>query len=388
MLHGNERAEELACARFPGKGLAISGTRPAVAGERGGDRGVEILVHRADLRGEHIDRPGHWVGRDGGAAGERFDHHQAERVGAAWENEDVGGGIGAGEIGAEQWPQEMRVGVARDERGACRAVADDHLGAGMLGGEERLDILLDRDAPDIELDRPAARRLERFDRCKRGDLRTKRPEIDAAAPMADLGEVMRLERRRDRRRRGEDRLGGPVEPANVAPHPFGIHPGPRRNVIGELRVIRGSEGKPARQAPAPRGKADRSLGREMDRVGCEIGEHLADARGAGKGQADLGIGRARHRIEQIGRDDQHLMALALEFGTHRLQGAHDPVDLGAPCIGGDGDPHAGQAANISICAVGRDVSRAAISSAQCSNSILPSKCSTKAVQPSTQSPSL
>ena len=186
--------------------------------------------------------------------------------------------------------------------------------------------------------------------------------------MSHPRQVMRLERRRDRRCRGEDRLGRPVEPADIAPHPFGIHPGPRRNIVGKLGVIGGGEREIARQAPAPRRQANRAFGGEMDRMRIEVRQHLSDRRGPREGEPDFGIGRARHRIEQVGRDDENHVTLPLELGANGLQRPHHTIHLRAPRISGDRDAHLGQAASISIFAA----SRAAISSAQWSNSIRPS----------------
>src|SRR3546814_6391961 len=52
---------------------------------------------------------------------------------------------------AAELAEEDRSGIARPKVGERRAVADDHLGAGMAGVKESLDILLDRDAHHIEL---------------------------------------------------------------------------------------------------------------------------------------------------------------------------------------------------------------------------------------------
>lgn len=84
-----ERRSELARAGFPAETAAMSGAGRAVAGERPRNRLVKVGIHRPDLIVDHVARAGYGEGRDRRPSGERLDHHQAERVGAAWENEHV-----------------------------------------------------------------------------------------------------------------------------------------------------------------------------------------------------------------------------------------------------------------------------------------------------------
>src|SRR5437016_5862625 len=87
------------------------------------------------------------------------------------------------------------------------------------------------------------------------------------------------------------------------------------------------------EAPASRSDAQRPLGREVDRLGLEFLEQLADAADAGKRETDLGIGRAWQRIEKVRRDDEYGVAVRLQHVAHRLQGSNDAVDLGLPGVG-------------------------------------------------------
>ena len=103
----------------------------------------------------------------------------------------------------------------------------------------------------------------------------------------------------------------------------------------------------------------------------------------------------------VGGDDHHFVALLAQHIAGRRKGAHDAVHLREPGIGNyrnalrrlNGDAIWWQsvfwqfhAASSSWPAASG--SRRATSSGQWSNSIVPSKCSTRALHPSTQSPSL
>ncbi len=228
--------------------------------------------------------------------------------------------------------------------------------------EEGLEILLDRDAADIELHRP----LQPCHIRMRRDAGVEIGEIDAAPPMPHLGQPVIDQRLADRRRRRKDRRAGRMEPFDIAPYPRRGHARPRRHIVGELGVIGGGEGLVLAQAPAPRGDAQRAFGGEVDRLRREALEHRPHARHARHREADLGIGGARQRIEEVGRDHPHVVAGPGQLGADRLQGAHHPVDLRLPGVGDDGDAHGfvrRQAAARLITSICGGSSRAASSSA-------------------------
>src|SRR5690606_40045754 len=62
-------------------------------------------------------------------------------------------GIASGQGAATAAPEEMGFREFRAELLKSRAVADDDLGARIAAGQERLEILLHRDAADVELNR-------------------------------------------------------------------------------------------------------------------------------------------------------------------------------------------------------------------------------------------
>ena len=187
--------------------------------------------------------------------------------------------------------------------------------------------------------------------------------------------------------RDQHRLCRAVEPANIAPEPGRRQAGALRHIIGEMGVIGSGEGHVAAQAPAAGGKAERPFGRQMDGIGTEGGDRLPHYARTHQCQPDFGIGRTGNGAIEIGRDHLHVMAHMLQFGLDRLQCAHHTIDLRRPGVGDDRDPHAPSPRQAAISA-GVFSPRLAISSAQCSTSIAPLACSTSAVQPSTQSPSL
>src|SRR3546814_20660014 len=77
----------------------------------------------------------------------------------------------------------------------------------------------------------------------------------------------------------------------------------------------------------------------MDRLrgkGADAAPHRAPA---GEGEANLGIGGAGDRTEQVGRDDADFMPRAAQLADRRLQCADDAVDLRLPRVGDDQYPH-------------------------------------------------
>ena len=102
------------------------------------------------LRRHHVLRPAHGKRRDRHARRHGLEQHHAEGVGAAREHEHVGRGVAFGERLAGLLAGEQHVGIARRQLLELRAAADHHLAAGQIEIEERVDVLLGRDASDVE----------------------------------------------------------------------------------------------------------------------------------------------------------------------------------------------------------------------------------------------
>ena len=249
---------------------------------------IEIGIESASVVGDDVGRAGNGIGRDRRAARQRFDDDKAEGVGTAGEDEDVSAGIGAGKTLAAELAEETDIREAGAQIIERRTVPYDHLRSRMSGFEEGLDVFFDRDAADIELDRAGEAGeigMGRATGMKEG-------VIDAAFPHHRLLKTLLRKLAFQRARCDHDVLRGAMEPADKAPHELRRHRDARRDIFGKARVIGGGEGKAGIDAPAPRRKAERSLGRDMNRLGREGAYAPCDGALAREGQADLAIGRA------------------------------------------------------------------------------------------------
>src|SRR5882757_4707134 len=126
-----------------------------IAIDRSQAGGAQVLVERTDFRiGNHVERARHRIARDRDAGGERLDHDQTERVGAAGEDEAVGLGIAHRQLVGVDRAEEARIPVAAFEILELRAAAYHPLGARQIEIEEGLDVLLDREPSGVEPDWP------------------------------------------------------------------------------------------------------------------------------------------------------------------------------------------------------------------------------------------
>ena len=115
------RAARPAVARAERRGVG------SVAGQCGVDRAAQILVERARAIADDVAGAGNRKGGDRGAAAQRLDDDEAEGVGAAGKDEDVGACIGRRERFAAELAEEQRAGMLRLECGERGAIADDDL---------------------------------------------------------------------------------------------------------------------------------------------------------------------------------------------------------------------------------------------------------------------
>ena len=175
------------CASVPGM-VQREGARGLARDLKGAQAGVaQIIIKHGDLRiAHHIERTLHRIGGDGCAAGERFEQNKSECVGFAGENEHVAGAIGPHKIICGFFAEEFCVRIFVFEASACWAIADDDLGARQIERKKSLDVLLDRDATDIEPDRTrVGKRWTQH--------RTELVDVDAARPDTGVLESIRLE---------------------------------------------------------------------------------------------------------------------------------------------------------------------------------------------------
>ena len=90
---------------------------------------------------------------------------------------------------------------------------------------------------------------------------------------------------------------------------------------------------------APRHPANRSLGGNVNRVRIDATKSLDDVVITRQREADFRISWAGNRVELLRREENKLNAEFEDLICQPLIGAHDPVDLGTPCIRSDEHAH-------------------------------------------------
>src|SRR3954471_10213095 len=101
---------------------------------------------------DHIDRPSHGIRGNRESARHGLEQHEAECVGLAGEHKNIGGGIHLREFVLIENAEIVHFRKASSksiERGADSGYP---LRSGQIQFKERLDILLDRNAADVEKD--------------------------------------------------------------------------------------------------------------------------------------------------------------------------------------------------------------------------------------------
>jgi hypothetical protein len=93
------------------------------------------------------------------------------------------------------------------------------------------------------------------------------------------------------------------------------------------------------QADAPRGHADRPLGRDMHGVEAPALDDRGGGAREGERHADLGIARQGDGDEAVRRQELDLHAETGERLRGLLERADDAVDLRMPGVGRDQDAH-------------------------------------------------
>ena len=211
-----------------------------VPGRKAG--GPKIAVQRRDIGGarrfrpHHIARAFHRIGGHGQPAGQRFQQHQPEGVGAAGKGKDIAGCIGLHQRLAAQGAEEFGVRIFPFQRAARRAVADNHLGAGKIERQEGLDILFHRHSPDVNPYRAVVSVAPIGDGTEALDIDAARPEAQVLESVARQVALQALGRHHHRRGRG-------VKPAQHAPDQcFGHERKARMDIFGEAGVEGCGEG--------------------------------------------------------------------------------------------------------------------------------------------------
>ena len=216
------------------------------------------------------------------------------------------------------------------------------------------------------------------------------PQIDAARPGPGVMQTMFCELGRQSRRRDQHMAGGAVKTFEHAPEWPRRQASSRRDIIGKARVERRGKGHAIRQTPTARQPAERAFGGDMDGIGIEPGDLCSDRAPRRHCQPDFGVAWHRHRKEAVGGDRLHPVPARRGDVGDGGQRPHHAIDLRAPGVADKGNAHqavsstgkrlTGTGALAAAC-------NALVRAAQSRISMRPSKCSTSAVQLSTQSPS-
>ncbi len=267
---------------------------------------------------------------------------------AAGVDEDVEGGVGAGELVAVQHAEEGRVGQQGPQPGLLRAAAHEHEpdSRETVDVGEQLELLLGRQPADVPDQRLAVRRELGVERlvALRG---LEEHLVDPARPAGDCADAEPVELVDAGRRRGQRAVDPEVDPAGQRLHGAGAagdavavgepdqvglvdRDGRDAERAGRLRGLvaeRGRRGdvhdvgpEPLHRGaePAPGLQADPELGVERQ------------ARTAGVGDREAGVRRRAGRRDQLG-----VVALGREVLEHPAHGVGDAVDLGQEGLGDD-----------------------------------------------------
>ncbi len=218
--------------------------------------------------------------------------------------------------------------------------------------------------------------------------------IDASRPAAQVLEAACGKLASDARGRHHDAGRRTVEAAQqpIAPGLGKAEAG--GDVFREPRAIGGGERDGAPHAITARRQPERSFGDDVDGIGRDNVEALRHALARADRQANLRIKRARHRREEVRRDRRDVMTGATELAGQRRQCPDDAVHLRPPGIADQRYSHRPPAPTSVVSSSSALASSLGCSgssersSIQWTTSKRPSKCSTRAVQLSTQSPSL
>jgi len=270
----------------------------------------------------------HRVRRDRGARCEAFEQHQPEGVGQQREHQLGGGGVGLRQRHVVPLADKVRRRVIADQGFALQPVVDDELRARQVEREEGAQVLLDRDPADIQEHRARIRHVG-------PQVRAEAREVHAAGPGAHVAEPASGQFAPQAGGRDHHRRARIMEPAQPGVGQSDRQLRPRVQILGEARVERRGGGHAAPQRPAPGGMAQRTLGRDVQRVGAKRIDHgCKPARGRQR-DPDAGVGRQRHSAEPVGPDHLDEVAHGGQLRRHHRQGTDNAVDLRAPSVRDD-----------------------------------------------------
>src|SRR5258708_22639669 len=112
--------------------------------------------------------------------------------------------------------------------------------------------------------------------------------------------------------------------------------------------VRGGEVHVPLYAIFPRGRAERSFGCDVDRVGHQPFQQAREARSRTNRQTHFPVRRARYRAKKLRRQRKNVMPGGNEPIVQRRKRPRYAVDLRSPRVGDERKPHESVSANSRI----------------------------------------
>ena len=215
-----------------------------------------------------------------------------------------------------------------------------------------------------------------------GVVRAETSQINAACPSVDALDSMRLQLFAKPLCCHQNAIGRCVEATHDWPDPIRRDSRAHCDIVRKTGVKAAVKCHAAFRAPTSACPAERTFSGDMYRIGCKLIHQPIELPWRHR-QSNFSITGAGYGVETIRAYHFHDVPLGAEHLHHLLESAHDTVDLRHPSIGDERNLHVVASTKSATAAAPKRVR-----SAQSRISIRPSKCSTSAVQLSTQSPSL
>jgi len=337
LIQDRQVAQELARTALPGMQLCERAARRGIDLERAAYRHQQLFVqHTGRAIAHDIERSLHRVSRYRHAAGHGLEHHDTKGIRAAGKHQHIGACQVLRELRAEAITQKYRIRVAPLQVNERRTVAHDDFGARRAQLEERVDVLLDRDASGVQHDRTRPARRGCLPRPRIG---SKHRGIHTARPGHQVLETACLQACAHAFRTDQGAHRRSMKPTQISVAEAGRNAPALVRVVGKLRVIGARERQAVAQAIGACGQSQRALGRNVDRLGCEVLQLRAHCASGTERQADLGIAGTGHGCEAGGTDKQHLVPEAPCGLGGLLERRDHPIDLRTPGVRHNGDSH-------------------------------------------------
>lgn len=342
---------EVAGTLEKGLGLVVGGEESVlVIGDEAGGSGV--------VKSQYRQAAGHGLGND-----------IAERFGEAGEEERIGGGVVAGEVGTGTRTGEMNFGKLPGDAFPLGAVPDhDHkqvgegLAEALVGPEGKVEIFFSGEAADIEGDGGGGGGTPLEAEVVIALVGTEESGIDTSAEEAKVGEAGGLELAQDILGGDESAEGTVVEAAQPCEDPVGE---PAVTVVAtvavEVGVEAGDEGNAEAGGRADGTPAEGAFGGDVDHIGAVLAPCAEEALGGGEAKTQFGVagngqtgngeevigvgfrGCGGLPVGTVGGDYLNAGLPFLEPVDEALQGHGDAIDFGREGFGYEGEFQNGKA---------------------------------------------